>query len=110
MSQDLGAFAFTSRLANVSRSDYGVFAGTLRPLHETAACVVTVELPHTDLTDAELRAVRLRVPRARLAGGEWLVAEPGEVMDGRGRWETRVAMQGAGGTCGGEAGALEWQF
>ena len=108
--QDLGAFAFTSRLANVSRSDDGAFAGTLRPLHKTEACVVTVELPHTELTGAELRAVRLRVPRARLVGGEWLVAEAGEVVDGRGRWATRATMQGAGGMCGGEAGALEWQF
>ena len=109
MPRDLGAFAFTSRLATVSRGDDGAFAGTLRPLHETASCVVTVELPHDELMDAELHAVRLRVPRARVAGGEWLAAAGTEV-DARGRWVTRAVFLGDGGACGGEAGALEWQF
>eukprot|EP01043_Picozoa_sp_COSAG02_P025608 COSAG02_NODE_1444_length_12574_cov_17.452171_10_plen_171_part_00 len=106
--QELGAFAFTSRLANVSRRDDGSFAGTLLPLRKTAACVVTLELPHDEMTAADLLAARLRTPRARLIGGRWRNAELADEKDRHNRKVLRVALNV--GTCGGELGGLEWQF
>lgn len=92
----------------MSRRGDGVFAGTLLPLRETAACVVTIELPYDEMTEDDLHSARLRTARARLAGGQWLHAKAVDDVDRRGRKVLCVIL--SIGVCGGEAGALEWQF
>lgn len=110
---ELGAFSFTSRLANVSRSVTGTFTGTLWPLQASASCVVTLEIPHNELGVEQLADLRTRVPAARAEAAEaWVDGFVEEVDVGKGtaRPATRVVLRGGLTQCGGELGALQWRF
>ena len=110
--EEIGAFDFTSRLANVSRSEAGRFSGSLRPLHRSGSCAVTLELPHDELGPEQLANLRTREPSARIGNAEWVEGVVEEVDLGKGvaRLATRVVFGACVAQCGAEFGSLHWQF
>ena len=85
----LGAFAFRSALANVSRDDAGAYRGMLRPLLDSHSCEVILELPRQGEEGAAADTGRLtgraRLRRAGAAAmvgaSSWHAAVEGELGD-----------------------------